>query len=209
MYLIKTPELIKKAMPEAIWSIPTKEKTLYLTFDDGPIPEITPWVLKELKNHTAKGTFFCVGNNVKNNPEIYRQLIDDGHAAGNHTFDHLQGWKTNFTTYMENVDQCAQLVDSKLFRPPHGRLTPKQYKAIKKEYSIVMWDVICGDFNKTTPKEKCVDNVISNAKNGSVVLFHDSIKAADNLYYSFPKILDHFARKGYSFETIQQIATTN
>ncbi|MFH1319059.1 MAG: polysaccharide deacetylase family protein [Bacteroidota bacterium] len=200
---VRPTQLIRKLYGNLIWNIPTEDKIIYLTFDDGPDPEVTLWVLETLKKFDAKATFFCNGENVEKHRKIFEQIIAQGHAAGNHTFSHLNGWKTKKDKYLKDVETCAALVNSKLFRPPYGKLTPSQYSMIKKQYSIIMWDVLSCDFHKNITKEKCLKNVITYTKKGSIVVFHDSIKVKENLNYALPLFLEHFARQGFKFEAIR------
>lgn len=190
-------------MPSYTWRVPTTEKILYLTFDDGPIPVVTPWVLETLRTYAAKATFFCVGNNVQKYPEVFQQVISEGHAVGNHTFNHLNGWKTETNTYLENVAQCSQIFNSPLFRPPYGRLKRQQLKALKKDFSIVMWDVLSGDFSQKLSAEKCLQHVLKNARPGSIVVLHDSLKAERNLRWVLPRVLERYAGLGYAFEALK------
>ena len=203
MYLVKTPRLIQNLLPTFTWRIPTEEKVLYLTFDDGPIPEVTPWVLDTLRQFNAKATFFCVGDNVKKNPSVFQQVLAEGHAVGNHTFNHLNGWDSENISFFHNVRHCAKLVKSSLFRPPYGRLTPKQTQFLTRHYQIVMWDVLSGDFDQTISKEACLSNVMASTKRGSIIVFHDSQKAAERMMYTLPRFLEHFAAKGYRFESLK------
>ena len=203
MYLVKTPRLIQNLLPTFTWRIPTEEKVLYLTFDDGPIPEVTPWVLDTLRQFNAKATFFCVGDNVKKNPSVFQQVLAEGHAVGNHTFNHLNGWDSENISFFHNVRHCAKLVKSSLFRPPYGRLTPKQTQFLTRHYQIVMWDVLSGDFDQTISKEDCLSNVMASTKRGSIIVFHDSQKAAERMMYTLPRLLEHFAAKGYRFESLK------
>ena len=205
MYLVRTPRLIQNLFPSYTWRVPTEEKVLYITFDDGPIPEITPWVLETLRTFNAKATFFCVGDNVKKNPSVFQQVLAEGHTVGNHTFNHLSGWDTENIPYFHNIRHCAKLVKSNLFRPPYGRLTPKQTQFLTRHYNIVMWDVLSGDFDETLTNEDCLKNVISAARRGSIVVFHDSVKAAEKLKFTLPKVLEHYAAKGYRFESLKGI----
>lgn len=202
MYFIRPPYLLKKIYAGAIWRMPPGEKTLYLTFDDGPIPEVTPWVLENLKTFNAPSTFFCVGNNVQKYPEIYKQILNENHAVGNHTFNHINGWKTNTPEYIDNIDKCKDFAATDLFRPPYGKLKRDQLQIINTQFSIIMWDVLSGDYDKNTSKEQCLKNVLNNTREGSIVVFHDSLKARDNLYYTLPRFLEHFALKGYSFKAL-------
>ena len=204
MYLIKTPQFIQNLFPNFTWRIPTEGKELYLTFDDGPIPEVTPWVLEQLDKFQAKATFFCVGDNIKKHPAVFKQVRKNGHSVGNHTLHHLNGWTSDNIPYFHNVRHCASLVDSVLFRPPYGKLRPKQAQFLQRHYRIVMWDVLSGDFDAHISKEQCLHNVIHNAQNGSVIVFHDSLKAKEKLEYVLPKVLEHFSGLGYRFEKLNE-----
>lgn len=206
MYLVKTPQVIQNLFPNFTWRIPTSEKVLYLTFDDGPIPEVTPWVLEQLKAFQAKATFFCVGENIVKHPEALEAVIRDGHAVGNHTFNHLNGWNTDNIPYYHNVRHCANLMKSVLFRPPYGRIKPKQAQFLQRHYRIVMWEVLSGDFDPNVSAEQCAENVIKNAKPGSIIVFHDSLKAMSKLEYALPKVLEYFTERGYRFEKLQEDA---
>ncbi|MFC7357882.1 polysaccharide deacetylase family protein [Jejudonia soesokkakensis] len=187
------PKVMRWMYPKRIWAFSRSEPKIYLTFDDGPIPEVTPWVLDLLKEYNAKATFFCIGENVQKHPEIYNRIIAEGHSVGNHTFHHLNGWKTNTSTYIEDVSKAAEYIDSKLFRPPYGRITSNQAKQLKKKgYRIIMWDVLSYDFEASVSEEKCLHNVLNNIENGSIVVFHDSVKAEKNLRYVLPKVLNIF-----------------
>jgi len=202
MYLVKTPRFIQNLFPNFTWRVPTQEKVLYLTFDDGPIPEITPWVVEQLAEYQAKATFFAVGDNVQKYPEIFQQVLDAGHEVGNHTFNHLKGWSADNIPYFHNVRRCAQLVKSELFRPPYGKLKPKQAQFLQRHYTIVMWDVLSGDFDENLSKEDCYQNVIRKSKPGSIIVFHDSQKAKEKLQYTLPKVLQYFSDLGYRFEAV-------
>lgn len=202
MYLVKTPFLLRWLYPTLIWRQSAREKCIYLTFDDGPIPVVTPFVLETLKKFGAKATFFCIGDNVTRHPDIYKLILADGHAVGNHTFNHLRGWDTPLTEYIDNVQKCAEVVKSNLFRPPHGRGTRSQYSALRSQYSIVMWDVLSGDFDQGLSPEKCLQNVIKNTGNGSIVVFHDSLKAFERLQFTLPRALEYWAARGYSFKAL-------
>ncbi|HLU84409.1 MAG TPA: polysaccharide deacetylase family protein [Vicingaceae bacterium] len=203
MYLVKSPFFLKKYYSNFVWKIPTAEKIIYLTFDDGPTPEITEWTLATLKTFNAKATFFCVGSNVAKHPEIFQKIICDEHAIGNHTHHHLNGWHTDKEAYFRNIKKCEEVVKSNLFRPPYGRIKKSQYELIKEDYKVIMWDVLSGDFDPKTTPEKCLKNVTNNTTEGSVVVFHDSLKAADNLKYTLPKVLEYFTEKGYRFEKLE------
>jgi len=203
MFLAKTPAFLPFLMPSYTWRVPTTEKILYLTFDDGPIPVVTPWVLETLRTYAAKATFFCVGDNVQKHPEVFQQVISEGHAVGNHTFNHLKGWKTDTNTYLENVAQCSRVFNSKLFRPPYGRLRPQQLKALKSEYQIVMWDILSGDFSQKISGDTCLQQVMQYARPGSIVVLHDSLKAERNLRYVLPRVLEGLGGEGFRFEALK------
>ena len=217
MYLVKTPFLLKKIYPSSlVWNKSRNQKVIFLTFDDGPIPIVTPWVLKTLKNFNAKATFFCIGENVANHSEIFEQIKADGHAVGNHTYNHLKGWITDDETYLENFKKCQSLTQTKLFRPPYGRIKFSQIKLLKNQLasskyqddlqrdqiSIIMWDVLSGDFDTNLSPEKCLKNVIKHTQNGSIIVFHDSLKAWDRLEFTLPKALAYWIKRGYTFETL-------
>jgi len=217
MYLIKSPLLLKWYYPSLLWNKSRTEKVIYLTFDDGPIPNVTDFVLKTLKAFNAKATFFCIGDNILKHPEVYAHVINDGHAVGNHTFNHLKGWKTDDETYIENTLMCQQLTRTNLFRPPYGRIKKSQVRRLKSlvldqsdsrlstsstGLQIVMWDVLSGDFDINLSPEKCYQNVIKHTENGSIVVFHDSLKAFDRLEYTLPRALKYFSDKGFTFSSL-------
>jgi peptidoglycan/xylan/chitin deacetylase (PgdA/CDA1 family) len=205
LYLKKTPWIFKKLFPERVWKIKTNEKILYLTFDDGPHPEATLFVRDELKKFNAKATFFCIGKNVKEYFPIYESIINEGHKTGNHTFHHLNGWKTDDKKYIDDIAEAAKVIDSNLFRPPYGRITKFQVKAISGEklhLKTIMWDVLSGDFDPEVSGENCYLNVINNAKPGSIVVFHDSAKAFPTLQYALPRILEYYAKNEFIFKVL-------
>ena len=202
MYTVRPNKLLKYFLQKALWRVPTAEKKIYLTFDDGPIPGVTPGVLEQLDKYDAKATFFCVGDNVKKHPALFEALKKRGHAVGNHTFHHLDGWRTENDRYFQNIEQCNEAVGSSLFRPPYGKLKRAQYAAISQKYSIVMWDVLAGDFDPATSPVKCLKNVISKTREGSIVVFHDSLKAQERMEYALPRFLKHFSEKGFTFEKL-------
>lgn len=209
MYLHKTPFWLKLLYPSLTWNKNRKEKKLYLTFDDGPIPEITDFVLNELEKVKAKATFFCVGDNIKKHPEIFDQILKSGHRVGNHTFNHLDGWKTADGDYLENVRSCQDLIQKNvgeeqlpLLRPPYGKIKRRQASILENNYEIVMWDVLAGDFDKKLSPEKCLFNTIRATRNGSIIIFHDSLKAENALKYALPRYLQYFIEKGYSFKKL-------
>ncbi len=208
-YWTKTNVVIRKLFSNYVWNIPNEEKKIYLTFDDGPTPKITNWILDQLKGYNAKATFFCVGNNIESNIEIYKNIIKQGHSIGNHTFNHLNGWKTNNQDYIENVEQSKNL-ESELFRPPYGKIKPSQSKIIRKlGYKIIMWDILSADFDITISPEKCLENVISNIEPGSIIVFHDSQKAFKNLEYTLPRTLEFLNKNGFICESIKFVPEPN
>lgn len=248
--IAKIPNLVKKLFPERSWDIPSEKKQIFLTFDDGPIPEVTPWVLEQLKKFNAKATFFCIGENIQKHPEIFPKIISEGHSIGNHTQNHLNGWKTTSERYLQNVLKAEAVIEEgkhekkeereekkeekstkniisdkfqntteklnseftihnseftkyRLFRPPYGRITGKQAKLLRdKNYKIVMWDVLSMDYDKNISAEKCFENVVKNAISGSIIVFHDSLKAEKNLRIVLPLILEHYQNLKFSFEKI-------
>lgn len=203
MYVVKTPKILKRTYPKYVWDFPTVDRKIYLTFDDGPTPTVTNWVLDELAKYRAKATFFCIGKNVIDNPELFNRINNEGHTIGNHTYSHLNGWENKHITYLKDVIKCQDVVESKFFRPPYGKLTRLQINAISKKYSIVMWDVLSGDFDKTITPDHCSQNVLLNTGKGSIVVFHDSLKAEKNLKHALPNLLKHFSELGYDFKAIQ------
>ncbi|HUZ61193.1 MAG TPA: polysaccharide deacetylase family protein [Hanamia sp.] len=204
-YLKKTPWILKKLYPGCTWNIKTDENTLYLTFDDGPHPQVTPFVLETLKKYNARATFFCLGKNVKENFSIYTRIISEGHKPGNHTYHHLNGWKIDDKKYLEDIEEAAKIIDSNLFRPPYGKITRFQLKAIageKLKLKPIMWDVLSGDFDTSVTVENCYLNVINNAKPGSIIVFHDSLKSFPVLQQVLPKVLEYYSNKGFLFKIL-------
>ena len=215
-YLVKTPWVVKKFLyPDYIWSIPSKEKKIYLSFDDGPHPTVTPFVLDQLNQYNAEATFFCIGKNIEKHSEIFNKILDNGHALGNHTFNHFNGWKTKSNDYLKNVDLCndkfkdSQIVNLKFqipnsFRPPYGKIKPSQSKKLRQlGYKIIMWDILTADFDQTISKQQCLENATKKVTSGSIIVFHDSKKAFKNLEYALPKAIEILKEKGYQFDTIQ------
>lgn len=194
--------LLSFLYPSLIWQMPGKEKIIYLSFDDGPIPVVTPWVLEELKKRNAKATFFCIGDNAKKHPAILRQITEEGHAIGNHTYHHLNGWKTKNPDYFNDIDLARKLIPSKLFRPPYGKIRVSQISVLKKEYRIVMWDVLSKDYDNTLDGDDCYKRVVNSTRPGSIVVFHDSLKAEARLRVALPKVLDHFSDLGFRFAAL-------
>src|ERR1035437_3358402 len=186
------------------WRIPVKEKCIYLTFDDGPIPEVTPWVLETLKSFNAHATFFCVGENVSKHKDIYKLLLEAGHRTGNHSFHHIKAWNTKKELYLDDVDKAHKLIDSSLYRPPHGQLTFPLIRILKKNYSIIMWSLLSYDFDRSVTPEKCLSILLNQTKPGDIVVFHDSLKAEPRLKYALPEFLKHFHSKGFVFRSLPE-----
>lgn len=202
MYIVKTPLFAQWLFKKLVWRIAGTKK-VYLTFDDGPVPEATPWVLDVLKEAGIKATFFCVGENVDKYPDIYQRILDEGHAIGNHTYNHFNAWKTDRESYLSNVEKASQVIDSKLFRPPYGKLSPALSKKLEEDYDIIMWDILSGDFDSNITAEKCLANVRKNAKEGSIIVFHDSVKAIDKLKYVLPEVIAFFKEQNIEMDKVQ------
>lgn len=205
LYLAKTPWWLRVFYRQCTWLMPGSGRNIYLSFDDGPHPEITPFVLDELKKYGARATFFCIGKNVLAFPDVYERIIAEGHAVGNHSFSHLNGWNTKNEDYLEDISKAGIYIKSNLFRPPYGKITRYQQKQLSKPpfgMQTVMWSVLSGDFDISITAQKCLDNVLKNTKSGSIVVFHDSEKAADRMRYALTGTLEHFKNKGFAFEKI-------
>ncbi|HEX8545573.1 MAG TPA: polysaccharide deacetylase family protein [Cytophagaceae bacterium] len=199
--------------PSLLWFKKEKEKTIYLTFDDGPVPDVTPFVLDELNRHKVKATFFCVGDNVRKFPLLFDRILEEGHTIGNHTFNHLNGWHTNSSEYFDNINKAEEIFKSstthdkkedylRLFRPPYGKISRSQITRLKSKYTIAMWDVLTKDYDPKFPPDKCLHRSIKLTHPGSIVIFHDSIKAEKNLRAVLPSYLSHFCALGYSFRKL-------
>ena len=205
----RVPFFLPWLYPNLLWRVPSEDKKLYLTFDDGPIPGPTDFVLEILRKFNCKATFFCIGDNVRKHPDVFKRIVDEGHVIGNHTFNHLKGWSTSRKKYVENVNLCEMEFQNskletrgpKLFRPPYGRITRNQIKELK-EYKIIMWDVLTIDYNKNISSESCLRNSIRATRPGSIIVFHDSLKAERNMTYALPRFIEHFLEQGYSFNSI-------
>lgn len=202
IFWVKTPAIIQRLISDVTWRKKTTEKIIYLTFDDGPIPIITPMVLEILNHYSAHATFFCVGENVVKHPEIYKQVLSSGHSVGNHTFHHFNGTFTATKKYLNDVADCAKVVDSKLFRPPYGRLRWFQKRFLKKHYSLIYWDVLSWDFRAELSNEQVLKNVLTHTTNGSIVLFHDSLRSEPRMLYALPRFLEHFSKLGFVFKAL-------
>lgn len=206
---MRLPSLIKKIFFNQIWDVPNNKNNIYLTFDDGPMPAITDWVLDLLEKENIKATFFCIGDNIQKHPNTFFKIIDNKHAIGNHTFNHLNGWKTTTAPYLKNIALCQEVLHKHtskpctLFRPPYGRIKPSQSKKIRQlGYKIIMWRVLSKDYDAQVSKEKCVENVVKNTKSGDIIVFHDSIKAFEKLKYALPLVIKQLKDKGFNFEVL-------
>jgi len=202
IYPLRVPDFIQSFFKDYIWKIDTKDKVIYLTFDDGPTPGVTDRVIEYLNKYNAKATFFCIGKNVAENPYLYQSILEGGHGTGNHTYNHKNGWKSSDSDYFDSIEQCNKVMNTKLFRPPYGRIKSSQAKVLKDHYKIIMWNVLSGDFDKTLSKEKCLNNVLKLTDKGSIVVFHDSVKASERVLYALPRMLEYFSTRGFRFESI-------
>lgn len=192
------PNFIRKLFPSLIWSFPDEEKNIYITFDDGPNPEVTPWVLQKLAEFNAKATFFCLGKNVEQYPEVYKMILDGGHAVGNHSYSHIRGWGVNVGNYVQDFDLAANFIKSNLVRPPYGRITPTQARILNERYKLIMWDILSRDYSRAITRRGCVRNVVKHLRPGAIIVFHDSLKAQHNLRYALPRVLETLRNEGYN-----------
>lgn len=205
-FLHKSNILLRTVYPEFWWRMDDNEPTIYLTFDDGPIPDVTEFVLEQLDKFAAQATFFCIGDNVRKHRDVFYQVIEAGHLVGNHTFNHLNGWKSDDVDYLQNIEQCQQelRIETGLFRPPYGRIKKSQATEVLQNHAIVMWDVLSGDFDRSLPADACLRKTIGYTEPGSIVVFHDSLKAWPTMRYVLPRVLTHFAERGYEFRALPQ-----
>lgn len=208
MNLFRTPFFLPRFYPSLLWRVPTGNNELYLTFDDGPVPGPTEFVLDQLNKFNAKATFFCIGDNVRKHPDVFEKVLTHGHAIGNHTYNHLKGWSTSLQKYVDNVKQCELQIanhnykSADVFRPPYGRITGSQIEALKRQYRIVMWDVLTHDYSKNISRENCFRGSVKATRPGSIIVFHDSLKAERNLTHVLPKFLEHFSGLGFDFKAL-------
>ncbi len=200
IFRAKTPKVFNWIFPSLIWKMKVHDKKVWLTFDDGPTPESTPFVLDTLKQHNVTATFFCLGESLEKNPDILKRIKEDGHSIGNHSYSHPNGFLTCTKAYITDIEKCKKLLPkSKLFRPPYGKITPRQISKLKTQFKIIMWDVLAWDFNKNISIKKCIDNVVNNVESGSIVVLHDSNKTSDKIKQVLPKILEQLKKNGYTF----------
>lgn len=200
--LVRPPQLLRNLYKDSLWRMDKTQPIIYLTFDDGPIPELTPWVLDILKQYQITATFFCVGENIDKNPEIFKRILEEGHQVGNHTYNHLKGWQTKKKDYLTNVAKCQALTQTNLFRAPYGRISRKQYNILVKEYKMVFWDVLSYDYDTFISPEKCLENSIKHTQNGTIIVFHDNKKAQKNIKYALPRYIDYFLKLNYTFASL-------
>ena len=200
MFIEQPPQLIRQLYPRACWRMNVSERAVYLTFDDGPIPEVTPWVLDVLDKYKIKATFFMVGDNVRKHPDEYKMVVERGHRIGNHSFNHLKGFAESTEHYLANIDKASAYISSDLYRPPHGIMRMSQYRALCERYRIIMWDLVTRDYNSKLTGEQVLDKVKRYARNGSIITFHDSLRATHNLYYALPRAIEWLLAEGYEFK---------
>ena len=202
MRFITIPRILRSFYPSLVWEMPRDEKKIFLTFDDGPHPTITPKIIDLLRRYDAKATFFCVGRNVEANKDIFNMILKEGHSVGNHTYNHDRGWRTATKDYIESVERANEHINSNLFRPPHGRIKYSQIRALQQKYKIITWTVISYDWDKSITSDDCFNNIIRNADSGSIIVFHDSEKAINNMLPALEKVLKYYKSKGFTFEKI-------
>lgn len=201
--MVRPPQLFRRVYPGATWRMPAAEKNIYLTFDDGPVPGITTAALSVLKQFGVQATFFCVGSNVQRHPEVFRQILDEGHSVGNHTMHHADGWKYSWFDYMREVKECAAVFQTPLFRPPYGHMRRSQFKTLSRHCRVVMWDVLTYDFDKSFAPEYCLELALRYSREGSIVVFHDSEKAKERMLYALPRYIEEMKARGFSFAKIE------
>ncbi len=203
MFIEQPPSIIRALYPKALWRMSPQEKVVYLTFDDGPIPEVTPWVLDLLDKYNIKACFFMVGDNVRKHPEVFKMVKDRGHLVGNHTFNHIRGFEYKGKSYLKNIEKADEWIGSLFFRPPHGHLRRNQLLALRKKYKVVMWDLVTRDYSKKLNGEQVFKKVKKYVRNGSIIVFHDSLKAEKNMKYALPRSIEYLLQQGYVFKTFE------
>lgn len=201
--MVRPPQLFRRLYNGAVWRMDRNEKKIYLTFDDGPVPGVTTEALSVLKQHNIRATFFCVGENVQKHPEIFQQIITDGHSVGNHTMHHVDGWKLSWRDYMRDVKECSAVFSSQLFRPPYGHMRRSHFATLSRRCKVIMWDVLTYDFDKSYAPEHCLELALMNSRPGSVVVFHDSEKAKERMLYALPRYIEVMKQSGYTFEALK------
>lgn len=204
MHLARVPAVARAIFPDLVWRVPTTERIIHLTFDDGPTPEVTPWVLGQLRANDARATFFLVGRNAEAHPALVERIRAEGHAVGNHTWEHANGWRTSTEAYARSVERTRALIGGRLFRPPYGRITRSQRRELCERFDIVMWDVLSGDFNTAADGARCLRDVKRHARPGSIIVFHDSVKAEARIRHALPLALAHFREGGYALRALPE-----
>lgn len=202
MINLSPPKFFTNLFPGLTWNIENDSNSVYLTFDDGPTEIVTPWVLDLLAKHGVKATFFCLGKKVEMHPELFERIKTEGHAVGNHSYSHLKGWETPTGQYVQDVDFANDLINSKLFRPPYGRILPAQVRVLRERYKIIMWDLLSMDYSRNVSRRRCTNIVLNGLHSGAIIVFHDSKKAEKNLRYALPRVLDGVKEKGFRFDVI-------
>ncbi|MBK8228439.1 MAG: polysaccharide deacetylase family protein [Flavobacteriales bacterium] len=208
MVPVRPPALLRLFWPSLLWRMPAHHRTLYLTFDDGPTPGVTPWVLDTLREHEAQGTFFLVGRNAEQHPALVQRIRSEGHAIGNHTYSHLNGWRATAHDYAADTDLAQGFTGTRLFRPPYGRITRRQSAELRKRFTVVMWDALSMDFDARVAPEACLRNVLKQARAGSIIVFHDSRKAEIRLRHALPLALEAWREQGYRFAALPEMGIT-
>ncbi|MDD2549143.1 MAG: polysaccharide deacetylase family protein [Bacteroidales bacterium] len=203
MINLSPPKIFTQLFPRLLWRIPNSDNTIYLTFDDGPTQGVTPWVIDTLKKYNAKATFFCLGKNVEMHPDIFQRIIDEGHGVGNHSYSHLKGWETPIAQYVQDVDLANDILNTNLYRPPYGRIRPNQARILKERYKIVMWSLLSMDYSRWITPKRCARMVVNKLHPGAIIVFHDSIKAEENMRYALVKLLEEVKRRGWGFGVIE------
>ena len=201
--LFRPPIILTRIFPSFIWQFSEQEKGLFLTFDDGPSPEVTPWVLDQLDKFEVKATFFCLGKNAEMNPDLYAEIVRRGHATGNHSYSHIKGWGMDTGLYVRDIDTAAEFIHSNLFRPPYGRIGPRQASVLSERYKIIMWNVLSQDYRRSLSGRRCARNVIRHLKPGAIIVFHDSVKSAQNLWIALPLVLQAIKEQGIECKPIE------
>jgi peptidoglycan/xylan/chitin deacetylase (PgdA/CDA1 family) len=203
MINLSPPRFFTNLFPNVVWRMPSDNNKVYLTFDDGPTKNVTPWVLDKLKEYDAKATFFCLGKKVEMHPDIYQRILDEGHSVGNHSYSHLKGWETRTGQYVQDVDLAADLIKSDLFRPPYGRIKAVQFRVLKERYRVILWDVLSMDYSRWVTPKRCANIVLNNLHPGAIVVFHDSKKAEKNMKFGLEKLLEEVKNRGLQFGLIE------
>ncbi len=201
--LFRPPKFLRRLMPSLIWDMPEEDNCVYLTFDDGPTPGITEWIIEELAKYDAKATFFCLGKNAEQYPDLHKLIVDNGHKVGNHTYSHQKGWSMSLERYIEDVEFANSILHTDLFRPPYGRITPSQAHRLSEHYNLIMWDVLSRDYSQIVSPKTCLRNVTKYVKSGSIVVFHDSYKSYRNMRYALPRTLKFLHEKGLKCQVLE------